>query len=147
MAFCGNCGTELKEGQAFCPNCGAPTGLAPAQTFQNAAGNNPPQPDTFDDLKEKAGDVFGRIDTGFGNAADKVNDFVNNQIVSLPNEAVDPDDGNVTWMNVIAFLLPIVGLIIYFVNRARKPVMSKNVLKWTLIGIVAGLVLRILGFV
>ena len=147
MAFCGNCGTELKNGEAFCPNCGSPTGLAPAQPVQGAAGTNPPQVDTFDNLKEKAGDVFGRIDTGFDNAADKVNDFVNNQIVSLPNEAVDPDDGNVTWMNIIAFLLPIVGLIIYFVNRAKKPVMSKNVLKWTLIGIVAGFVLRILGFV
>ena len=143
MAFCGNCGTELKEGQAFCPNCGAPTGLAPAQPTQ-AAGTNPP---VLDNLSDKAGEVFGKIDTGFDNAADKVNDFVNNQIISPPNEAVDPDDGNVTWMNVIAFLLPIVGLIIYFVNRARKPVMSKNVLKWALIGIVAGLVLRILGIV
>lgn len=29
MAFCPNCGTELREGVKFCENCGAPVAIAP----------------------------------------------------------------------------------------------------------------------
>jgi uncharacterized membrane protein YvbJ len=30
MAFCSNCGTELKDGAKFCPKCGTRTNVAPA---------------------------------------------------------------------------------------------------------------------
>ena len=139
MAFCGNCGTELKEGQAFCPNCGAPTGLAPQKPV---TGSNPPQ---FGEYKEKAGEVFNKIDDHFDDAANKVNDFINNQIISPSDTNVDPSDGVVIWLNVIAFLFPIVGVIIYFVNRGTKPVMSQSILKWALIGFVVSVILRVLG--
>ena len=30
MAFCSNCGNELKDGAKFCPKCGTRTNVAPA---------------------------------------------------------------------------------------------------------------------
>ena len=30
MAFCSNCGNELKDGVKFCPKCGTKTNVAPA---------------------------------------------------------------------------------------------------------------------
>ncbi len=135
MPFCGNCGTELKNNEAFCPNCGAPTGNTPQP--QNVAGTNPPD---LDEIKGKVGDVFGKIDDKFDAATDKVENFVNNQIVSPPDVTPDANDAEVLWMNIIAFLLPFVGLIIWFINRGNKPVMAKGVLKWALIGFVFGVI-------
>lgn len=46
MAFCGNCGTQLKEGAVFCHECGSrqDAGAAPPvkQTMSNQAINTPP---------------------------------------------------------------------------------------------------------
>ena len=137
MPFCGNCGTELKNNEAFCPNCGAPTGNAPQYQAQNAAGMNPPD---LNEIKDKVGDVFGKIDDKFDTATDKVENFVNNQIVSPPDVVPDADDAEVLWMNVLAFFIPIVGIILWFINRGNKPVMSRGILKWTLIGLVFSLV-------
>ena len=142
MPFCGNCGTELKNNEAFCPNCGAPTGSAP-QT-QNGAGMNPPD---LNEFKDKVGDVFGKIDDKFDSATDKVENFVNNQIVSPPDVTPDADDAEVLWMNILAFFIPIAGFIIWFINRGNKPVMAKGVLKWSLIGLVFSIIRRfILGY-
>lgn len=133
MPFCGNCGTELKNNEAFCPNCGAPTGNAP----KTNAGTNPPD---FDEIKGKVGDVIVKIDDKFDSATDKVENFVNTQIVSPPNVTPDADDAESIWMNILSFFFPIVGIIIWFINRGNKPVLAKGVLKWALIGMVFSLV-------
>ena len=45
MAFCGQCGAQISEGQRFCPSCGAPVAQANAQqgasqtTFQSQVEN------------------------------------------------------------------------------------------------------------
>ena len=42
--FCGNCGTELKEGARFCPGCGAPA-PAPVEDLESGApGPETPKP-------------------------------------------------------------------------------------------------------
>lgn len=43
-------------------------------------------------------------------------------------------------MNILSFFFPIVGIIIWFINRGNKPVLAKGVLKWALIGVVFSLV-------
>lgn len=36
--FCGNCGTELREGARFCPGCGAPVEDQKADTHGDRGG-------------------------------------------------------------------------------------------------------------
>ncbi len=43
MAFCGNCGNEIKPGARFCKNCGAPVPSASSQT-QQTRETPPPAP-------------------------------------------------------------------------------------------------------
>ena len=98
---------------------------------------NPP---SLDDVKDKVGDVLGKIDNKFDNATDKVENFVNTQIVSPPNVTPDVDDAESLWMNVLAFFLPVIGAILWFMNRGNKPVMAKGILKWAIIGAVFSVV-------
>jgi hypothetical protein len=44
MAFCGNCGSALGEGQRFCPGCGQPVGGASAPGVQGAPPSAPQPP-------------------------------------------------------------------------------------------------------
>ena len=44
MAFCPNCGTELREGMAFCPACGQPVPAAGAAGGGRQDGGYPPEP-------------------------------------------------------------------------------------------------------
>lgn len=46
MAFCNNCGTELKEESKFCPECGTPVGSAET-TQSQPAQPQPVQQDVF----------------------------------------------------------------------------------------------------
>lgn len=48
-----------------------------------------------------------------------------------------------TGMNVLAFLLPLVGLVLYCVYHDKTPVKSKQIGKWALIGFCVGVVLEI----
>lgn len=41
-----------------------------------------------------------------------------------------PDTG----INVLSFFIPLVGLILYFVDKSTKPIKAKAELKWSLIG-------------
>jgi uncharacterized membrane protein len=45
MAFCGNCGSAIQEGQAFCPKCGASVAPPPPQAqYQQPYAPPPPPP-------------------------------------------------------------------------------------------------------
>jgi len=58
--------------------------------------------------------------------------------VSKANPVTDVPN---TGLNVISFLLPIVGLILYIMEYERAPKKAKEIGKWALIGFVIGLVL------
>ena len=61
-------------------------------------------------------------------------------ITAYDPAAPDADDAESIWMNILSFFFPIVGIIIWFINRGNKPVLAKGVLKWALIGVVFSLV-------
>lgn len=42
MAFCGNCGEQVKDGAKFCPSCGRIVGADSAQQGQQSASYQPP---------------------------------------------------------------------------------------------------------
>ena len=51
------------------------------------------------------------------------------------------EDQPSTGLNVLAFLFPLIGLILYLSYKKTAPVRAKAIEKWTLIGFVAGIVI------
>lgn len=49
-----------------------------------------------------------------------------------------------TGMNVLSFIIPLAGLILYFVNRNEKPNCAKSYLKWAAISFAIGVILQII---
>lgn len=47
-----------------------------------------------------------------------------------------------TGLNVLSFLLPIIGLILFIVYQGKTPNKAKAIGKWALIGFIVGLVLQ-----
>lgn len=54
-----------------------------------------------------------------------------------------PIDGNSTGLNVLSFLFPFIGLILYLAFLDEKPIRAKGCGKWGLIGFISGILLTI----
>ena len=50
-----------------------------------------------------------------------------------------------TGLNILAFLFPLIGLILYLVDKDKTPVKSKEIGKWALIGFIVSIVLGIIS--
>lgn len=67
----------------------------------------------------------------------------NGQYGYPPPPPVSYEDAD-TLVKVAAFFIPIVGIILYALDRDKKPVAAKSCLKMSVIGIVVGVVVPIL---
>lgn len=47
------------------------------------------------------------------------------------------------WLNIISFLLPIVGLILFIIKFKTKPMQAKSLGKWAILGFIIGLILQV----
>ena len=56
-----------------------------------------------------------------------------------------PVDSNNTGFNILSFLFPIVGLILYLVFKDEKPIQATGCGKWALIGFIVGVVLGLIA--
>lgn len=57
--------------------------------------------------------------------------------ISPANQVVkNEEDKNSLGLNILSFLIPIVGLILYLVNLKDKPIMAKGIGKSALIGFI-----------
>lgn len=65
---------------------------------------------------------------------------------TIPSSSVAADDAPVWWYNLLSFLIPFVGLILYFVGRKQYPKRSKKVLLWTIIGFIVGFIFQIWAY-
>ena len=65
-------------------------------------------------------------------------------IDEIENSNDDSDDSAGTWMNVLCFLIPIVGLILYFVKKNEYPNTAKSYLTWAAVGFGVTLLLNII---
>ena len=54
----------------------------------------------------------------------------------------DSEDSAETWMNILCFLIPIVGLILYFVKKNEYPNTAKSYLTWAAVGFGVALLLN-----
>lgn len=59
----------------------------------------------------------------------------------ITNEVEDEQNG---WLNLLAFVIPLYGLIAYFVIRNETPNKAKGLLTWGIIGFVVACVFEIL---
>lgn len=78
--------------------------------------------------------------------------FENNQQNNNPNQTYDPYhvnqekvDESKSGLNVLSFIFPIVGFILYLVWKNEYPIKAKSCGKWAIIGFVVSLVFEIVG--
>lgn len=124
---CNNCGAILPEEAQFCSNCGNKI-LNPniqSQPVVNDYSSNP-----YQSMQER-----------------------NNQAVQETQEIPPYKDGNAPLigtegndeksigLNVLSWFVPLVGIILYFVNKDEKPIQSKSVLHCAIASIIVNVIL------
>ena len=62
----------------------------------------------------------------------------------MNNPMNNPMDVPSTGLNVLAFLFPLIGLILYLIDKDKTPIKCKEIGKWALIGFCVGIGLSIL---
>ena len=126
--ICKNCGAAITDESAvFCPNCGTPVGTAntEAQAASQPAGNNY-QPDAQQ-----------------GNSQPQP--CPQPPYYQQPYPQANPNDkGGCLWGG-LGFLIPVAGLILYFVWKREKPKTARALLIGAIVGIVVDIVCGI-GF-
>lgn len=124
---CNNCGAILPEEAQFCSNCGNKI-LNPniqSQPVVNDYSSNP-----YQSMPER-----------------------NNQVIQETQEIPPYKDGDAPLidakgndeksigLNVLSWFVPLVGIILYFVNKDEKPIQSKSVLHCAIASIIVNVIL------
>lgn len=127
---CPKCGNLMNDGARFCEACGSPA----AESFQSEAQQYNPyaQPQQ----------QYGQ--TPYGYQQPYAQQGYNPYGPPMPPYEVDKPD---TLINVLSFFIPILGLVMYFVERDKKPIKAKAALKWALISWAVSAVLVVLYIV
>ena len=63
---------------------------------------------------------------------------------TVTTETTSSGEGATTGMKVLSFLIPLVGLILFIVDKDKKPIAAKDELMWAGIGFGVGIVLYII---
>lgn len=124
--FCKNCGQQLAEGAAFCPNCGMTVtqpDTAPAASEQPAVEQGTAQQPPYTQPQQPYGQY-----PGYG----------------MPQVSQEPASGG---LRFLCWLIPLVGIILYFVKKDEKPVYAKQCGVAALVGIIMAVVFYIFYFV
>ena len=133
--LCPRCSHNVDDRYRLCDRCGAempPLTAQPQQDFQDetktAAEQTPPPyygyyqqppvtpPPSYGYGQQSYGQ-YGYSQYGYGN----------------PYGYTNPDDKPDTALNVLSFFIPILGLVLYFIEKDTKPNKAKAALKWSLI--------------
>lgn len=146
MKCCSNCGKELQEDTKFCPSCGTKV-EEKEETLEDALSGS---------IKPSEGyPASGTIQAAEGQpAAGSLNTNTDNikfcthcgkQILkdavmcpycgcAVESKASVTDTPN-KGLNIISFLLPIVGAIMYFIYHEKEPKKAAAIGKWALYGL------------
>ena len=122
MSYCSQCGKELVQGAKFCQSCGTPVESA-AVAGTGAAG-------------------YGSASANPSSGSSAGNYQQQN---AQPNYNYVEQDIPSTGLNVLAFFLPLVGLILYLVYVDSTPRRAKDIGKFALIGFGVGVALGVIG--
>lgn len=146
MKCCSNCGKELQEDTKFCPSCGTKV-EEKEETLEDALSGSIKPSEGYPasgDIQAAAGQpVAGSLNTNTNSM--KFCSHCGKQILkdavvcphcgcaveSVASVTDEPNKG----LNIISFLLPIVGLILYLVYHEKEPKKAAAVGKWALYGV------------
>lgn len=133
--FCKNCGQQIADGAAFCPNCGAAVTQpdatqTPYEQATNEQGAAQPQQQPYTQPQQPytpPQQPYGQY-PGYG----------------MPQVSQEPASGG---LRFLCWLIPLVGIILYFVKKDEKPVYAKQCGVAALVGIIMAVVFYIIYFV
>lgn len=147
MAVCGKCDAQVPDGTTICPNCFADLTLPGAVIEQPEAPQTPPvvqdapaaQPQTPEAPQaayaQPANPEHGQTpDSQYAQAT---------YAPPAPAEAPANDSGSVGW-GVLGAFFPIVGLILYFVWRKKKPNNARVSITGACIGVAISIIYNFL---
>ena len=132
--YCQHCGKIVADGSKFCNGCGAPIN-AGGQNQQNQYQQNQYQQNQYQQNQYQQN--YGQ--SPYGNQYG--NDY------SYPSYGSDPDDTPDMMLNILAFFIPLAGIIVYFLQKNDSPVRAKAALKWALTSWAIAAVFAVLYFV
>lgn len=64
---------------------------------------------------------------------------------AVPQAAPQKEDKRSVGLNIVGFLFPLIGLILYLCLKKDTPVRAKSIGKWALIGVIIAVVLGVIG--
>lgn len=127
--FCSNCGNQIEDGSGFCPFCGAAqntqqqyTQQASQQQYTQQAG----QQQYYQQSGGQPNQQYQQV----------------NQQYQQPQSGGNNDSGGFWWA-IPGFLIPLVGLVIFFIIRKDKPASAKMALIGAGVGFAFYLALQI----
>jgi|GEM_PF-2695959 len=121
---CRNCGASINNNERICYNCG------------------------FDPLDgsyycQNCGSKTAERQIVCLNCRAKLVSITNTNKNYLSNNELDQNNKD---LNIISFLLPIIGLVLYIIYHQNYPVKSKGIVKWSFTGLILGVFLSSLYY-
>lgn len=120
LVHCYECGEMISDRAPTCPKCGAPQVIAKTLVHCRECGEL---------ISENA-----KTCPSCGAPQGLRTYYSSSNTVDEPNVV----------LNVLSFLIPLVGLILYLVYQDKFPIKAKECGKWALIGFIVSLVISIL---
>lgn len=114
--FCSKCGKEVSDDSLYCESCGSRVGNTTG--YQNSEYQN----------------------TGYKNTGYQNTDYQNTGY-QYQNMGPAKLDKNSIGLNILSFFIPIVGLVLYLVNRKTSPIKAKGIGIWALVGFIVNVIL------
>ena len=134
--FCKNCGQPLEDGALFCANCNAPV--------EGFSAGNAAQPQT---PPVNAGNPYSAQPQAPYGAPQQPYDAPQQpygapqQPYGYPGQPMVSQEPASMGLRVLCWFFPIVGIILYFVQKDEKPVYAKQCGKAALISIIVNIAL------
>ncbi|MGE4271675.1 MAG: zinc ribbon domain-containing protein [Desulfitobacterium sp.] len=115
--FCRKCGSEVSKKTKVCPNCG----VRPLYGTKHCQA--------------------------CGATTKSEQEFCKECGVRLIKHGPTVKDDTPKVAKAFSFCMPIVGIILFFVWRTKKPESAKSVCNWTILGVAGGMVLYTIGLI
>lgn len=139
MKQCPQCAAKFDDSMEFCPDCGRPLEFV-AENNVNAPSNNGAYTPNFNTAPQS------KYCQNCGNQCDPLAVVCPKCGVPFQNANVPAaDDQPSTLLKIVCFFIPLVGLILYIVNKDKKPVSAKAYGKMAIIGVAVGIALNIVS--
>ena len=128
MKYCSQCGKELVDEAVVCPNCGC--------AVQTPVSQQEEKPSTCPNCG-------CAVQTPVSQQEDKPSTGLNCGC-AVQTPVSQQEEKPSTGLNILAFLFPLIGLILFLCFQKTTPVRAKAIGKWALIGFIVGVALSVL---